>query len=505
MKEKDIHFALSIILFIVISFLIFIFSGGDMCKNKILCFLGLNAVISVVLFVANLVINLICGYTGETVYLSKEDLHYRCNFKSAKEIYIDKDVANIPYKHFSGLKKLQNVVFEGENTVIGENAFEKCKNLERVYLPKKLQEIKDETFENCEKLKKITIPKSVTRIGAGVFNGCKNLTKFDVESGNPSYLPSEDGKILYDRAKTELLAYPSATEEVKICEKIESIGRYAFFNCKNLTSLEIPDSVTKVSGSAFIGCKKLETLIIGDGLTLLKKLPIIPSLKLIRIGKDIKKINDNAFFDCCILKNITIGDCVTSIGNNAFEECDNLTTVTIGSEVEEIRAGAFKDCKKLEEITIPDSVTRIGTGAFSGCKGLTNITIGNGVKEIEKDTFSGCKKLETLVIGDGLTSLDNLPITKALKSITIGSGMKEIGENTFKNCDKLEEITIPDNVTKIGAGAFAGCKGLTNVTFEDTNGWHYADDATIDVLSPVKNAENLKNTLCDKYWYKATN
>ncbi|MBO5289242.1 MAG: leucine-rich repeat domain-containing protein [Spirochaetales bacterium] len=494
MKEKDRYIVFSIVLFVeILALMIFIYCEGDMWIKKILCNLECVTIgIFLILFPVVVGISIIaksCSYTGDTVHISKEDLHYRCNFESAKEIYIAKDVTNIPYKHFFGLKKLQNVVFEGENTVIGENAFEKCKNLERVYLPKKLQEIKDETFENCEKLKKITIPKSVTRIGAGVFNGCKNLTKFDVESGNPSYLPSEDGKILYDRAKTELLAYPSATEEVKICEKIESIGRYAFFNCKNLTSLEIPDSVTKVSGSAFIGCKKLETLIIGDGLTLLKKLPIIPSLKLIRIGKDIKKINDNVFFDCCILKNITIGDCVTSIGNNAFEECDNLTTVTIGSEVEEIRAGAFKDCKKLEEITIPDSVTRIGTGAFSGCKGLTNITIGNGVKEIEKDTFSGCKKLETLVIGDGLTSLDNLPITKALKSITIGSG-----------------------VTKIGAGAFKDCKKLKCVTFEGEGTWMYTDkndytggDKVDELSDSKKNAKKLRKTHCNKYWYKATN
>lgn len=466
MKDKYGYIIVSIVLFVeILALMIFISCGGDMCKNKILCFLALsNAVISIVLFFilwgANFVISFF-GYTGETIYLSKEDLHYKYKFKSAREIYIDKDVTNIPYKHFFGLKKLQNVVFEGENTVIGENAFEKCKNLERVYLPKKLQEIKDETFENCEKLKKITIPKSVTRIGAGVFNGCKNLTKFDVESGNPSYLPSEDGKILYDRAKTELLAYPSATEEVKICEKIESIGRYAFFNCKNLTSLEIPDSVTKVSGSAFIGCKKLETLIIGDGLTLLKKLPIIPSLKLIRIGKDIKKINDNAFFDCCILKNITIGDCVTSIGNNAFEECDNLTTVTIGSEVEEIRAGAFKDCEKLEEITIPVNVTKIGDGTFCGCKGLTRVTIGKNVTEI--------------------------------------------GVGAFKNCKKLEEITIPDSVTKIGAGAFAGCEKLENVTSEGEGAWMCTKNSDYTGgTEETLNAEDLKESN-DKYWYKKTN
>ena len=148
MKEKDRYIVFSIVLFVeILALITFIFEGGDMCKNKILCFLGLNAVISIVLFIilwgANFVINKFCNYTGETVHISKEDLHYRCNFESAKEIYIAKDVVNIPYKHFCKLEKLQYVEFEGENTTISENAFEGCEKLERVYLPSKLTKIKN--------------------------------------------------------------------------------------------------------------------------------------------------------------------------------------------------------------------------------------------------------------------------------------------------------------------------------------------------------------------------
>ncbi|MEE1289664.1 MAG: leucine-rich repeat domain-containing protein [Spirochaetota bacterium] len=403
MKEKDRYIVFSIVLFVeILALITFAFCGGDMWIKKILCNLECVTIgIFLILFPVVVGISIIaksCGYTGEPVHISKEDLHYKSKFKSAKEIYIDKDVANIPYKYFSDFENLQCVVFEGGNTTISENAFEGCTKLERVYLPEKLQEIKDETFKNCEKLEKLRIPKSVTKIGAGVFNGCKNLTKFDVESGNPSYLPSNNGRTLCDRAKTELLAYPSATEEVKICEKIESIGRYAFFNCKNLTSLEIPDSVTKVSGSAFIGCKKLETLVIGDGLTSLDSLPITPALESITIGNNVTEIRAGAFKDCKKLKSVTIPDNVTRIGTGAFTGCSSLTSVTIGSGVEEVGVRAFKNCKNLRSVTIPDNVTRIEAGAFKDCKKLKCVTFeGEGTwMYTDKNDYTGEDKVDEL-------------------------------------------------------------------------------------------------------------
>ena len=46
MKDKYGYIIVSIVLFVeILALITFAFCGGDMCKNKILCFLGLNAVI----------------------------------------------------------------------------------------------------------------------------------------------------------------------------------------------------------------------------------------------------------------------------------------------------------------------------------------------------------------------------------------------------------------------------------------------------------------------------
>jgi hypothetical protein len=45
------------------------------------------------------------------------------------------------------------------------------------------------------------------------------------------------------------------------------IERQAFFGCKGLTGIVIPDSVTFIGNMAFGGCTNLTTVIIGNGVT----------------------------------------------------------------------------------------------------------------------------------------------------------------------------------------------------------------------------------------------
>lgn len=180
MKEKEIHCLLSIVLFITILFLTSIFCVEDMQIKKVsFDWYIWILIISIILLIVTLIV-LNKNYTGETVHISKEDLHYKYNFESAKEIYIAKDVVNIPYKHFYKLEKLQYVEFEGENTIISENAFEGCKKLERVYLPSKLEKIRNYTFKDCKKLKNVTIPDSVIEIGVRTFQNCKKLEEITI-------------------------------------------------------------------------------------------------------------------------------------------------------------------------------------------------------------------------------------------------------------------------------------------------------------------------------------
>ena len=137
---------------------------------------------------------------------------------------------------------------------------------------------------------------------------------------------------------------------VSLPDGLTRIGEGAFHSCSSLTSITIPNSVTSIGESTFHSCSSLTSITIPNSVT---------------------SIGGWAFHSCSSLTSVTIGNSVTSIGNNAFRYCYSLTSVTIPNSVTSIGWSAFEDCSSLSSITIPNSVTRIGESAFNYCSRVT--------------------------------------------------------------------------------------------------------------------------------------
>lgn len=97
----------------------------------------------------------------------------------------------------------------------------------------------------------------------------------------------------------------------------------AFYDCKSLSSLVIPDSVIGIGYGAFAGCSSLKSIVIPNGVT---------------------RIGTWTFLYCCSLSNIVIPDSVTRIGSIAFQFCYSLSTISIPDSVTRIGGRAFHDC-----------------------------------------------------------------------------------------------------------------------------------------------------------------
>jgi hypothetical protein len=197
---------------------------------------------------------------------------------------------------------------------------------------------------------------------------------------------------------------------------VTTIGNHAFEDCKNMTSVTIPNGVTKIGWYAFGWCYDLAS--------------------------------------------VTIPGSVITIGHEAFYLCKTLTSVIIPDGVTTIERFAFNGCLNLISITIPASVTSIeDCPVFSGCEKLTSIEV-----DSENNVYSS---EDGVLFNKDKTLLINYPEGKTDGEYIIPNGVQIIEGCSFQYCKGLTSVTIPYGVTNIGYNCgetFWGCTNLTLIT-----------------------------------------
>lgn len=168
---------------------------------------------------------------------------------------------------------------------------------------------------------------------------------------------------------------PHAYDDVPV----KAIGKRAFFKCKNITSVIIPEGLTNIGFGAFMYCQELTSIVIPNSIT---------------------KIDENAFRSCGKLSSIVIPDSVSEIGEQAFAYCESLFSAIISNKVKCIENGTFAECSSLKSVIIPNDVKIIGESAFYNCENLSSILIPSSVVEIEYNSFESCDKLTVFCLRD---------------------------------------------------------------------------------------------------------
>ena len=262
---------------------------------------------------------------------------------------------------------------------------------------------------------------------------------------------------------------------------VTSIGEKAFFWCRGLTSITIPNSVTSIGRYAFSDCPSLTSLTIGNSVTSIGDYAFYScsSLTSITIPNSVTSIGSVTFANCSGLTDITIPNRVTSIGDYAFYGCSGLTSATIGNNVTSIGKYSFYECSGLTDITIPNRVTSIGDYAFYKCSGLTTATIDNNVTSIGEYAFGECSKLTTVTLNSNTVASKTYTESNNKKNIfgkqveeyIIGNDVTSIGKYAFFGCSDLTYVVIGNRVTSIGSNAFDGCSSLSFVVISDIEKW----------------------------------
>lgn len=238
---------------------------------------------------------------------------------------------------------------------------------------------------------------------------------------------------------------------------VTAIGINAFYSCKGISSVTIPNGVSIIGNSAFR----------------------YSGLSSITIPGSIVSIGDLAFNCCFSLTNLVIGIGVKSIRNNAFSNCWGLPSIIIPNSVTNIEGFAFADCYALTSVALPASLKSIGGGAFGGCRSLIAIDVMEGNQhysnvsgvlfDMQQQTiicFPASKRGE-YTIPASVTTVGEGAFFECmgLTAISIPANVASIGDGAFYDCTSLKSITIPHSVTNIGESAFLGCNRLSNIFF----------------------------------------
>ena len=266
---------------------------------------------------------------------------YAFQYCPLTSITIPNSVTSIGEKAFSDCSALSSVSLGSGVTSIGNDAFYYCNGLKKadfasvesmckisygnassnplyyagdlyingqktddVVIPNSVTSISDYAFVNSH-ITSVTIPNSITSIVNGTFGS--NLQSVKI---NSNAIVSKAYEYHYQSGLKAI--FGSQVTEYIIGEDVTSIGDYAFADIysggSKLASITIPASVTTIGAYALYECRNLTSVTIAEG--------------------GLKTIGDRAFNNCEKLQSIIIPASTTTIGDYVFSGCSALLSVT---------------------------------------------------------------------------------------------------------------------------------------------------------------------------------
>ena len=182
-----------------------------------------------------------------------------------------------------------------------------------------------DNFPENPKLKiSLAIPESVKEIGSYAFD----------TANNPKYTVVKlDFSNAKNLIKINTQAFKGCIELTGVLDlsntKLESLGKFAFCECKGLTGIIFPQTLKEIGntdgGSVFKDCTNLQFVRVAGG---------NPSANF-ELPNHLETIGYRSFYNCSSLPANTtaiIPESVTFIGNEAFNRSNNITTILIQTD-----------------------------------------------------------------------------------------------------------------------------------------------------------------------------
>lgn len=325
---------------------------------------------------------------------------------------------------------------------IREGTFRDCPNLTKITIGEGLKYIGYSAFSNSP-VKEANLPSTLRDISSYAFLGYSSYCPFinDIQPENHiRYI----GKVAYQCVDRDLEEYTIKDGTVTLADEL-------FENwLGNATTFHIPASVEQIGNRAF-------------AYTQIKALPEMPGLK--RIGgeafygcKNLKKltipetveyIGGGAFYGCSNIWSLTY-NAINAECESFMEPNAPLEKIVIGDKVRRLPRGIFSG-KEFSEVTLPACLERIDESAFYGCKNLTTINLSDSIRYIGDNAFYGCSSLKNIHWPLRLTTIGSKAFRQtALETISLPEGVTSVGDGAFYVCPFAKTVYIPSTANVEG-------------------------------------------------------
>ena len=345
-------------------------------------------------------------------------------------------------------------------------------------IPSGITSIGDGVFLSSNNLTNLTLSSKITSAGKYAFNNCSNLKDiryyiYDdlatyIQKGHPAFYVNCGIKYYWNNQEITTLEIPTS---------VTSIGNHAFYGCNGLTSVEFPSNLSSIGDWAFSNCSGLTSVDLPSSITKMGECVFYwcKNLSSVKLPSEITAISNSAFGGCISLKNIELPAGITSIGDNAFTGCSNLQNINLPSGITTIGSGAFWDCSNLTNVLLPSALTSIGNIAFVNCSNLANVTLSSNITSIGSSAFSDCKSLKNLTISKDVTSIKDIRFNNDYEDLELESvyvaWQNPIEAGSFFNRIKISNCTlyVPQGTKEAYANA-AVWKDFGNIIEYDATG-----------------------------------
>lgn len=139
---------------------------------------------------------------------------------------------------------------------------------------------------------------------------------------------------------------PVFRKTVTVPSEVNVIERYAFAECRHLTTVYLPEHLTSIGEKAFKECTSLRTLV-----------PVSQKGREgVILPEGLIGVDSYAFHGCCSLTSVTLPSTVQWIGKYAFAGCRSLTSFTLPETVNDLGRKMLMDCFTARQ-RIPGDIT----------------------------------------------------------------------------------------------------------------------------------------------------